>query len=105
MLLSTQRDCIRLFVILFLLSFLCVHSHTNCIAHPLIPLIPSAQDSGFSENVHGRVRVSEVPWYRDRIVKNISLGSLIMLLLLRLIQQNLTQVAQGNGIAIVLAIF
>jgi hypothetical protein len=50
------------------------------------------QDSGFSENVHGRVRVAEVPWYRDRIVKNISLGSLIMLLLLRLIQQNLTQV-------------
>lgn len=54
--------------------------------------------------MHGRVRVAEVPWYRDRIVKNISLGSLIMLLLLRLIQQNLTQV-RGDWIAIEISIF
>jgi hypothetical protein len=58
----------------------------------LIVLLILSQDPAFSENIHARLRLAHVPWFKERVVKNISVGSLMLMMLLKVMQQNLTQV-------------
>ncbi len=40
----------------------------------LIVLLILSQDSSFSENVHSRVHLASVPWFKEYVLNNISLG-------------------------------
>lgn len=57
----------------------------------LILLLLFSQDSSFGPDAFRRVMVTSVPWYRERNLKEITLGSLLMLTLLRSITFNLNR--------------
>mmetsp|Transcript_21775 Transcript_21775/g.35967 ORF Transcript_21775/g.35967 Transcript_21775/m.35967 type:complete len:932 (-) Transcript_21775:841-3636(-) len=57
----------------------------------LILLLLFSQDSSFGPDAFRRVMVSSVPWYRERNLKEITLGSLLLLTLLRSITFNLNR--------------
>jgi hypothetical protein len=68
------------FIRFFILLFMCV-----------IVSACRPQDSSFSENVNGRVLLASVPWVKERVLHDMSLGSLILVLLFRLMQLNLAK--------------
>lgn len=41
-----------------------------------------SQDTSFSHNIH-KITIASVPWYRERLLHRISLGSLVYIVLLR----------------------
>ena len=57
----------------------------------LIILLLFSQDASFGPDAFRRVFVPSVPWYRERILKDINLGSLLMLTILRSIAFNLNR--------------
>jgi hypothetical protein len=57
----------------------------------LILLLLLSQDASFGPDAFRRVMVSSVPWYRERNLKDITLGSLLVLTLLRSITFNLNR--------------
>jgi hypothetical protein len=57
----------------------------------LILLLLFSQDSSFGPDAFRRVMVTSVPWYRERNLKEITLGSLLLLTLLRSITFNLNR--------------
>ena len=57
----------------------------------LILLLLFTQDASFGADAFRRVTMPIVPWYRERQLKDISLGSLLMLVLLRSITYNLNR--------------
>eukprot|EP00741_Cyanophora_paradoxa_P002013 tig00000525_g1952.t1 len=56
----------------------------------LIVLLILSQDASFSSSVH-LVEIAAVPWFKDRILTQVSLGSLCVIILVRTIQYNLTK--------------
>lgn len=42
-----------------------------------------SQDTSFSHNIHKVMLPGVVPWYRERVLSKISLGSLVAVVLLR----------------------
>lgn len=67
------------------------HHRHLCICHHIIAAAHDGlQDDAFSENVHRRLVLDSVPWFHERIIHDISLGSLIMTVLLRTMQRNLS---------------
>uniref|UniRef100_A0A383WDY4 Dymeclin n=1 Tax=Tetradesmus obliquus TaxID=3088 RepID=A0A383WDY4_TETOB len=56
----------------------------------IIVLILS-QDTSFSHNIHKVMLPGVVPWYRERVLSKISLGSLVAVVLLRTAHQNVGQ--------------
>ncbi|KAK9845745.1 hypothetical protein WJX81_001268 [Elliptochloris bilobata] len=54
----------------------------------LIILLILSQDAAFAANVHA-VQLVEVPWYKERLLHKTSLGSLLVILLLRTAHYNL----------------
>lgn len=57
----------------------------------LILLLLFSQDTSFGPDVFRRVIVTSVPWYRERNLKEITLGSLLVLTVLRSISFNLNR--------------
>ena len=57
----------------------------------LILLLLFSQDASFGPDAFRRVTVPSVPWYKERNLNNISLGSLVLLTLLRSITFNLNR--------------
>ena len=57
----------------------------------LILLLLFSQDASFGPDAFRRVMVTSVPWYRERNLKEITLGSLLLLTLLRSITFNLNR--------------
>lgn len=57
----------------------------------LILLLLFSQDSSFGPDIFRRTMLSTVPWYRERNFKNVTLGSLLLLTLLRSITFNLNR--------------
>lgn len=57
----------------------------------LILLLLLSQDASFGPDAFRRVMVTSVPWYRERNLKDITLGSLLVLTLLRSITFNLNR--------------
>ncbi|KAF6251815.1 Dymeclin [Scenedesmus sp. NREL 46B-D3] len=56
----------------------------------IIVLILS-QDTSFSHNIHKVMLLGNVPWYRERVLSKVSLGSLVFVVLLRTAHQNVGQ--------------
>ena len=106
LLMSTQLRCTRPHTV----SPLSLH----CLANPesraihLIPLIPpifphlppyppsspsspTFQDVAFNDGSHRRVTIPTVPWFKERILTNVPLGSLLLTILLRIVQFNVTK--------------
>lgn len=59
----------------------------------IILLLLFSQDSSFGRDVFRRVTVGDVPWYKERTLKNINLGSVIILTLLRSLLFNLNRLS------------
>lgn len=57
----------------------------------IILLLLFSQDSSFGRTVFRRVTVASVPWYKERSLKSINLGSVIILTLLRSLIFNLNR--------------
>ncbi len=55
----------------------------------LIVLLKVSQDSAFVEHAHKRILLPSLPFFKDRSITDISLGSTILVVILRLIQTNL----------------
>ena len=49
-----------------------------------------SQDSSFNANIHKLV-LPAVPWYQERLLPNISLGSLVVVILIRTVKYNLSK--------------
>ncbi|EDO46526.1 predicted protein [Nematostella vectensis] len=56
----------------------------------LIILLILSQDENFNKSVHELV-ISNIPWYTERVITNITLGGLLVLVVLRTIQYNMTK--------------
>lgn len=56
----------------------------------LIILLILSQDDNFNKSVHELV-ISSIPWYTERVITNITLGGLLVLVVLRTIQYNMTK--------------
>lgn len=57
----------------------------------VILLLLFSQDSSFGSDAFRRTMVATVPWYKERYLKDISLGSVMLLHLLRLLTYNLNR--------------
>ena len=57
----------------------------------IILLLILSQDSSFGSDAFRRVTIPLVPWYKERYLKDIRLGSVLILLLLRSLTFNLTR--------------
>jgi len=72
----------------------------------LILLLIFSQDSSFGPDSFRRMRIPSVPWYKERCLKDISLGSLLILTLLRCITFNINRLQDpfllSNACAILL---
>lgn len=55
----------------------------------IILLLLFSQDSSFGRDAFRRITVSQVPWYKERNLRNINLGSVVLLVLLRSLMFNL----------------
>ena len=55
----------------------------------IIVLLLLTQDAAFVQHAHRHVTVHEVPWFKERILEHISLGSLTMTVLLHVVQFNI----------------
>eukprot|EP00667_Euglena_gracilis_P003946 EG_transcript_3959 len=62
--------------------------YVNSVYMQLIILLMLSQDGSFNSNIHLSV-IPSVPWYRERCLTNISLGSLLVVVLIRVVQHNL----------------
>lgn len=56
----------------------------------LIILLILSQDENFNKSVH-ELTIASVPWYTERAITNITLGGLLVLVVLRTIQYNMTK--------------
>lgn len=56
----------------------------------VIVLLTYTQDAAFVHDAHTKRIVSSVPWYSERYILDVSLGSLLMVLFTRLIFRNIT---------------
>lgn len=56
----------------------------------LIILLILSQDENFNKSVHELI-IPSIPWYTERVITNITLGGLLVLVVLRTIQYNMTK--------------
>lgn len=56
----------------------------------VIVLLTYTQDPNFVRDAHTKIMVNNVPWYSERYILDISLGSLMMVIFTRLIFRNIT---------------
>jgi len=56
----------------------------------LIILLILSQDASFNANIH-KLTLHTVPWYKERLLPKISLGSLLVVILIRTIKYNLSK--------------
>lgn len=56
----------------------------------VIVLLTFTQDPAFVHDAHSKIMVHKVPWYSERYILDVSLGSLMMVIFTRLIYRNIT---------------
>ncbi|TMW65037.1 hypothetical protein Poli38472_009204 [Pythium oligandrum] len=56
----------------------------------VIVLLTFTQDSSFVRDAHTKMMINKVPWYSERYILDVSLGSLMMVIFTRLIYRNIT---------------
>ena len=63
---------------------------------------------GFGEDVFGRIKLQDVGWYRERRLRGCSLGSLLVLVMVRMVTVNLNRMRDeyllGNTLAVIMNI-
>ena len=59
----------------------------------VILLLLLSQDSSFGREVFRRITVDAIPWYKERNLKNVNLGSVIILTFLRSLLFNLNRLS------------
>eukprot|EP00457_Paulinella_chromatophora_P002023 gb/GEZN01002027.1/.p1 GENE.gb/GEZN01002027.1/~~gb/GEZN01002027.1/.p1 ORF type:complete len:842 (+),score=100.14 gb/GEZN01002027.1/:61-2586(+) len=65
---------------------------SNCATVVMIILLILSQDTAaFGKHIHKQLIIRRVPWFREMYLQDVSLGSLIMIILLLMVQRNLTQ--------------
>merc|ERR1712196_27353 len=64
--------------------------HPNHLYILLTIILMLSQDTSFNTHAHAIV-LTHVPWYKDRILHNISLGSLAITTLVRTVQHNMVR--------------
>ncbi|XP_078430945.1 dyggve-melchior-clausen syndrome protein [Wolffia australiana] len=64
---------------------------SNQIYMLLIILLVLSQDSSFNASIH-KLLLPSVPWYRERLLHNTSLGSLMVIILIRTVKYNMSKV-------------
>eukprot|EP00882_Tetradesmus_deserticola_P021481 GHRQ01023254.1.p1 GENE.GHRQ01023254.1~~GHRQ01023254.1.p1 ORF type:complete len:322 (+),score=177.91 GHRQ01023254.1:768-1733(+) len=69
----------------------CAHASAGMRRASQIMLLILSQDTSFSHNIHKVMLPGSVPWYRERVLSKISLGSLVFVVLLRTALQNVGQ--------------
>eukprot|EP00941_MAST-03F_sp_MAST-3F-sp1_P005455 g5455.t1 len=62
----------------------------------VIIMLIFSQDASFNKHVHLRVRLAEVPWFESYVLQNITLGSLMFLILLRVLQTNMSKMQDAH---------
>ncbi|XP_059650584.1 uncharacterized protein LOC132296390 isoform X2 [Cornus florida] len=63
---------------------------SNQIYMLLIILLILSQDSSFNASIH-KLMLPSVPWYQERLLHQISLGSLVVIILIRTVKYNLSK--------------
>ncbi|XP_047317514.1 dymeclin isoform X2 [Impatiens glandulifera] len=63
---------------------------SNQIYMVLIILLILSQDSSFNASIH-KLTISSVPWYKERLLHQTSLGSLMVIILIRTVKYNLSK--------------
>lgn len=61
----------------------------------LIIVLILSQDAAFAANIH-RIPLKSVPWYKERQLASTSLGSLLVVILLRTAHYNLSKLKVGK---------
>jgi hypothetical protein len=56
----------------------------------VIVLLHFSQDADFCATIHRRIKLPNVPWFAERLLLHISIGSLIVVVLLRVVQFNIS---------------
>jgi hypothetical protein len=56
----------------------------------VIVLLHFSQDADFCATIHRRIKLPHVPWFAERLLLHISIGSLVVVVLLRVVQFNLS---------------
>ena len=57
----------------------------------LIILLILSQDASFNANIHKLVVRGDIPWYKERMLRDTTLGSLLVVLLIRTVKYNLSK--------------
>lgn len=82
---STELD--RLLLPLLKILYSSIEKGSNHVYMVLIIFIILSEETSFNEAIH-KISVRGVPWYKDRILSEISLGSLTALIIIRSFQYN-----------------
>ena len=88
--LLSRTDIDHLVVPILKLLYTAEEQNSHHIYMALIVLLILSQDENFNKSVH-EVVLTEVPWFTDRVINNITLGGMLVLVVIRTIQYNMTK--------------
>ncbi|XP_028418977.1 dymeclin-like [Dendronephthya gigantea] len=88
--LLSRTDIDNLVIPILKLLYTAEEQNSHHIYMALIVLLILSQDENFNKSVH-EVVLPEVPWFTDRVVNNITLGGMLVLVVIRTIQYNMTK--------------
>ncbi|KXJ28564.1 dymeclin [Exaiptasia diaphana] len=85
-----RKDIDKLVLPILKLLYSAEDHNAHHIYMSLIILLILSQNEAFNKSVH-EITVSNIPWYTERTISNITLGGLLVLVVLRTIQYNMTK--------------
>lgn len=88
--LLSRTDIDHLVIPILKLLYTAEEQNSHHIYMALIVLLILSQDENFNKSVH-EVVLPEVPWFTDRVINNITLGGMLVLVVIRTIQYNMTK--------------
>lgn len=86
----SRTDIDHLVIPILKLLYSAEQQNSHHIYMALIVLLILSQDENFNKSVH-EVVLPEVPWFTDRVINNITLGGMLVLVVIRTIQYNMTK--------------
>ncbi|XP_046856978.1 dymeclin-like [Xenia sp. Carnegie-2017] len=86
----SRTDIERLILPILKLLYSAEEQNSHHIYMALIVLLILSQDENFNKSIH-EVVLNDVPWFTDRVINNITLGGLLVLVVIRTIQYNMTR--------------
>lgn len=86
----SKTDSEKLVIPILQVLYLAPEQNSHHIYMALIILLILTEDDHFNQSIHD-LQIKSVPWYKDRMLTNVSLGDLMILVIVRTIQFNMTQ--------------